>query len=62
MSKNNNSNRDTYPMMIRTEINSDNFIFQLRQTVNDTEWFLNNISEKWKQENPELAKQWQEIL
>jgi 2C-methyl-D-erythritol 2,4-cyclodiphosphate synthase len=59
MSNINNPNRDTHPT---TETNSDNFVSQLRQTVNDTDWFLNNISAKWEQENPELAKQRQEIL
>jgi len=38
------------------------FVSQLRQTVNDIDCFLNNISAKEEQENSELAKQYQEIL
>jgi hypothetical protein len=62
MSNIDNSNRNTDSKTMTTETNSEDFVSQLRQTINDTDYLLNNIARKWEQENPELAKQWQEIL
>ncbi len=64
MSNIDNSNRDidSKTTMTTTEMNSEDFVSQLRQTINETDCLLNNIATKWAQENPELAKQWQEIL
>lgn len=61
MSNMNNSNGNTNSTTA-TKTNSDDFINQLQQAVNDTEGFLNNLTAKWTEENPQLAKQWQEIL
>lgn len=40
----------------------DDLVSQLRQTINQTDWLLQNTSAKWEKENPELAKQWREAL
>ena len=62
MSNTNNSNKAVNSKTTTAETDSKNFVSQLQQTINDTDWFLNNISVKWERENPELAKQWQDIL
>jgi hypothetical protein len=43
-----------------TEIELDDLVSQLRQTINKSDWLSQNTSAKWEQDNPELAKQWRD--
>ena len=61
MSNSVNSSKDTDPKTT-TKMNSEDVVSQLQQTINDTDCLLNDIATKWGRDNPELAKQLQEIL
>jgi 2C-methyl-D-erythritol 2,4-cyclodiphosphate synthase len=63
MSNTNNCNNDIQPTtMTTTHTDLDDLVSQLRQTIDNTDWLLHNISTKLEQQNPKLAKQWQEVL
>ena len=58
----NTDNSNNIPSTTTAENELDDLVSQLRQTINKSNWLVDNTSAKWEQENPELAKQWREAL
>ncbi|UJR21857.1 hypothetical protein I4U23_024930 [Adineta vaga] len=58
----NSNNIPSDTSVIKSENELDDLVSQLRQTINQGDWLVQNTSTKWEQENPELAKQWREAM
>lgn len=56
------ANPNNVPSASTAENDLDNLVSQLRQTINQSNWLVQNTSTKWEEENPELAKQWREAM